>query len=137
MKRVVIDPGVLVSAALSETSTPARILAAVRSGRFVMITSPKLLAELEDVLSRPRIAARLDAQALAHLRQVLAAAPVTEDPPTVAVSRDPKDDYLIALAQGGEADYLVSGDGDLTVLADLIPPPVRTPTAFLAEMETW
>ena len=30
--------------------------------------------------------------------------------PAAAVSRDPHDDYLFAMAQIGEADYLVTGD---------------------------
>ena len=76
---------------------PAKIIEAARAGHFVLVTSPQLLAELNDVLSREKIAARLDPDGLALLREVLAAAPVTADPPGVAVSRDPKDDYLIAL----------------------------------------
>lgn len=89
----------LVSAALSASGNPARILEAVGSGRVVLVVSPQLLAELDEVLNRPKVAARLDGDALWFLRQVLAAAPVVEDPPVVAVSRDPKDDYLIALAR--------------------------------------
>ncbi len=124
------------SAALSRLGNPARIVEAAGAGRFVLVVSPKLRAELDDVLSRPKVAARLDSEALEHLREVIAAAPVTPDPPSVAVSRDPKDDYLIALAQRSEAACLVSGDEDLTVLVDIVPP-VRTPAAFLEELSTW
>lgn len=131
-----IDSGVLVSAALSRLGNPARIVEAARAGRFVLVMSPKLRAELDDVLSRPKIASRLDAEALDQVRRAIAAAPVTPDPPAVSVSRDPKDDYLIALAQRSGAACLVSGDEDLTVLTD-IDPPVRTPAAFLEELETW
>jgi predicted nucleic acid-binding protein len=35
-----------------------------------------------------------------------------------SVTRDPKDDYLVALAREAGADSLVSGDPDLTSLAD-------------------
>ena len=38
------------------------------------------------------------------------------------VSRDPDDDYLVALADSVRADALVTGDADLLDLAD---PPVR------------
>ena len=34
----------------------------------------------------------------------------------VEICRDPKDDFLLALAKKGKADYLVSGDKDLLVL---------------------
>ena len=124
------------SAALSRLGNPARIVEAARAGRFVLVISPQLRSELDDVLSRPKIAGRLDPDALAQVREAINAAPVTPDPPAVAVSRDPKDDYLIALAHHSEAACLVSGDADLTVLADLVPP-VMTPAAFLDVLSTW
>jgi len=40
--------------------------------------------------------------------------PITSELPKVC--RDPKDDYLLAYALVGEADYLVTGDKDLLVL---------------------
>ena len=54
----------------------------------------------------------------------------TGPPPIHCV--DPADDYLIALA-AAERAVLVSGDAALTTLADRIP--VRTPAAFLAELQ--
>lgn len=47
-----------------------------------------------------------------------------------ALSPDPDDDYLIALARVAGADYLVSGDRHLLDLADP-DPPVLTPRQFL------
>jgi len=42
---------------------------------------------------------------------------MAEDPPDPpSVTRDPGDDYLVALAVGAGADALVSGDRDLTDL---------------------
>jgi len=52
--RVVLDPGVLVSALITPTGTPARILAEARSGRFQLIVSPLLLDELREVLRRDK-----------------------------------------------------------------------------------
>jgi hypothetical protein len=81
---------VLVSAALSRLGNPAKIVEAARVGRFILVTSPTLLAELDDVLSRPKIAMRLDPEGLQRLREVLAAAPVTGDPPAVALTAIPR-----------------------------------------------
>jgi predicted nucleic acid-binding protein len=39
-----------------------------------------------------------------------------------AITRDPKDDYLIALAREAGVDAIVSGDGDLLVLEGIDPP---------------
>lgn len=36
-----------------------------------------------------------------------------------AVTRDPKDDYLLAYALVGQVDYLVTGDRDLLVLGQV------------------
>jgi predicted nucleic acid-binding protein len=36
-----------------------------------------------------------------------------EDPEVRAVTRDPKDDYLISLAEATRADHVVTGDRDL------------------------
>lgn len=52
-----------------------------------------------------------------------------------AVSRDPKDDYLLAYAVVGETDYLVTGDKDLLVLDSLGSLRINNPTDFAALME--
>jgi hypothetical protein len=59
---------------LSRLGNPARIVEAARAGRFVLVMSPKLRAELDDVLSWPKVAARLDPEALEHLREMIGAA---------------------------------------------------------------
>lgn len=51
-------------------------------------------------------------------------------PPSVG-SRDPDDDYLLALAIDRRA-YLVSGDQDLLVLSEDFP--ILTPAQFLAKL---
>lgn len=52
-----------------------------------------------------------------------------------AVTRDPKDDYLLAYAVVGETDYLVTGDKDLLVLDSLGSLRINNPTDFAALME--
>lgn len=56
MKRLVIDPGVLVSAFISpRRSAPAIILEAVLDRRVGIISCPALHAEITDVLSRGKL----------------------------------------------------------------------------------
>jgi predicted nucleic acid-binding protein len=50
----------------------------------------------------------------------------------VAVTRDPNDDYLVALAVAAQADALISGDRDLTDLQT--PVPILTPRMFLVRL---
>jgi len=47
----------------------------------------------------------------------------------VAETRDPDDEYLLALARSARVDVLVSGDRDLTDLL-ISKPPIETPTQF-------
>ena len=91
-------------------------------GRFEIIASPGLVEELERALAYPKLRRRipeLDAAALVRLIErgsVMREDPA--DPP--AISKDRRDDYLIALAAESEA-VLVTGDRDLLALAPELP----------------
>jgi len=52
--RAVLDPNVLVSAAISPAGPPRQILTAWTDERFELIVSSALLAELAEVLARPK-----------------------------------------------------------------------------------
>jgi len=94
-----------------------------------------LLAELEEVLGRKkfrRITADEAQRFVADVRSRAEAVPDAPEPWLVE-TRDPKDDYLVALARGAGVDALVSGDVHLTELVDLMPQ-VMTPAAFLARV---
>lgn len=115
--RVVADANILVSATLgrSPESPSVRIIDATLDGRIELVMSPRLLKEIADVLSRPRIRKRLSAEdAQLFLADVAAQVLMLADPlDPPSVCRDPDDDYLVALAVVAAADVLVSGDGDL------------------------
>jgi putative PIN family toxin of toxin-antitoxin system len=134
--RVVLDPGVLVSSVLAAGGAPAQVVDRWRDGEFDLIVSPKLLDELLEVLLRPRFrpfVEESDAQAYVEaLRGEALLFDDPEDPP--AVTPDPDDDYLVALAEAGDADVIVSGDSHLTDLADA-PVAVLRPREFLDELE--
>ncbi len=53
--RAVLDVNVLISALLSRTGTPARLLLAWQKGRFELIVSPGLLAELGRALADSKL----------------------------------------------------------------------------------
>jgi uncharacterized protein len=100
LERVVIDPAVLVSAFISPLGIPAALWQAVRDERFEMVTCPRLLAELTAVLQRPKFRryATLDEvnAFVAEVARYGTRLADVDDPPRV--SRDPNDDYLVALA---------------------------------------
>jgi predicted nucleic acid-binding protein len=60
-------------------------------------------------------------------------AEIAYPPPLPApVSRDPDDDAMLALAVAAQADFIVSGDGDLLVLNSFEGIPIVTPVQALA-----
>jgi len=79
------------------------------------VLCPTLLAEVEDVLARPRLRRRLDAASgSAFIDDLVTFIDHAPDPATVpAVTRDPDDDYLVALARRHRLDFIVTGDKDL------------------------
>jgi uncharacterized protein len=123
MLRVVLDPGVLVSAVLSSGGPPAQIVDRWREGEFDLIVSPKLLDELIEVLLRPEFRPFVEEAEVQGYVDALRGEAVLvadlADPPSI--TPDPDDAYLIALAEAAGAYAIVSGDSHLV---DLVDPPV-------------
>ena len=109
--RLVVDTNVLISALLVEASLPAHLIALWRQGRFDLLTSAEQLDELMRVTRYPKIRERL-APALAGrlINELRDIAVVLQNLPTVTVCQDPHDNYLLAMAVAGSADFLVTGD---------------------------
>jgi uncharacterized protein len=130
--RAVLDPNVLVSAATRHDGTPAHCLYAHAAGLYELVVSPLLLTELRGVLRRQKFRAYLTVERADRLVDALErTATVVDDPPVrEAVSRDPRDDYLVALARAADAHVLVTGDADLLVL-DIVRMTIATPADFL------
>jgi uncharacterized protein len=127
--RVLIDPGVFISALIgSRGGAPDLVVRAFVDDRIKVVASPRLLAELELVLRRPKFAAYVDERSVREfVERVRRHAMVVTDPvEQPAVTRDRKDDYLVALARSERVDAIVSGDRDLTDVG-LTAPAVWTP----------
>jgi putative PIN family toxin of toxin-antitoxin system len=132
--RAVVDVNVLISGVLSAKGHSAEILQASRDGLFELVISEMLLTELNRTLGYPKLRKRIPAEkASAFADWVRDYGTVGEDtggPPPVR-SRDPDDDYLLALAISQRA-YLVTGDQDLLVLGDDLP--ILTPAQFATKL---
>ena len=129
MINVLLDVNVLVAAMIS-SGVCSSILDAWLDGEFDVLVSPRLLAELEEVLARKKFEGFVTAEERTQIAELLRSRGILiEDRAPERVSRDPDDDYLIALARDGGAAAIVSGDKDLLVLKVQIP--VITPRDFL------
>jgi len=109
--RLVIDTNILVSALLAGTSLPAHLIVLWREGCFDLLTSAEQLDELMRVTRYPKIRERL-APALAGrlINELRDLAILLTGLPVASASPDPHDNYLLAMAASGSADFLVTGD---------------------------
>lgn len=132
--RAVLDVNVLISAAISPSGSPAKLVRAWAAGEFELIVSPALLEELRRALGYPKVARLIatdDAELLiAWLSRSATLAGDAVSPPPVR-SSDPNDDYLIALAAEQSA-VLVTGDRHLLSVGGSFP--IRNPAEFLATL---
>jgi uncharacterized protein len=130
--RVVVDTSVLVSAFIGHAeAAPSQVVSAWREGRFTLVVSPRLLDELAEVVARPKFQRWADqGRGSAYASAFAARAELHADPPSSPATRDPKDDYLVALARSSGADMLVSVDLDL-LTADVIDVELVRPAKLL------
>lgn len=139
MIRAVVDTNTLISGLISPLGAPAQITRHWKKGDFLLLTSPALLAELRRVLEYPRIADRLgwlDEERTQFVESFEALALITPGVLTLpGVTRDPKDDPVVACAVEGGAGFIVSGDQDLLVLGTYGKVRMVTPREFLALLE--
>lgn len=115
--RVVFDTNVVLSALLFRAGRLAWLRAHWQEGCIVPLVSPATARELTRVLgnSKLRLSEQYRLQALAlYLPYCESLDPVDKCP---VQCRDRKDQPFLDLAQSGNADFLVSGDADLLILA--------------------
>ena len=99
--------------------------------RFELIVSPHLISEVAAVLARPKFARYVTSDEVADFVEMLRNDAVVHPDPEVLepVTRDPRDDYLVALANAAGA-VLVSNDRDV-LEADIRGIEALTPREFL------
>jgi uncharacterized protein len=105
---------------------------------MVWVTSPEILEEITTVLLSPRVKKRhgLTAQQITQILEgLIQGAEITPGTLRANASRDPEDNKFLACAVEGQADYLVSGDKDLTDLKSYQDIPIVFPAAFLEIMD--
>jgi hypothetical protein len=140
MWRVVLDTNLFVSSLLVKTGLPAQALNAWRERKYLLVTSPSLIAEIVHTLSYP------------HIRRKY---PITDDEVTQLITLlekdalvvsgrseisgiipdEPDDEQVLACAFEGRADFIASGDRHLLELGEYQGIPILTVREFLNKLE--
>ena len=135
--KVILDANVFVSAAIRKGPSH-RLVDEWLSGvaRFEIVLCPALVAEIRSVLTtRPRLRKWISLDdARVFVDTVASAVDLVDDPEQIiALTRDAKDDYLVALARQHDVQVIVTGDKDLLEWSEQ-EPPVVNPAEFEARL---
>ena len=133
--RVVLDTSCLVSALIFSRRSFAWLRQAWQAQRFVALASRETVSELLRVLAYPKFKLTRDEQQalLAEFLPYVETVQIDTTPDGLPDIRDADDTIFLVLAAVGEADALVSGDGDIQALKAQFHIPILT----MAEFADW
>jgi putative PIN family toxin of toxin-antitoxin system len=136
MRKAVFDTTTLVSALLTPKGVSAQLLKHAVAGAFELWLSDDILAETRDVLfnrEHLRLNFTYTNRDVAEFCLLLKTfARIAVDLPSLQVSRDPEDDYVLATALAADASYLVTRDKDLLTLKTYQTVEMIHPEEFIA-----
>lgn len=115
--KVILDCNIWISFLLSRQDCLLQKM--LMDTRFDIYICEELLSEITNVARREKIRKRVSEYELQQLLKIIDAFCVKTTISQIAESiiRDPKDLYLLSLAETIDANYIVSGDKDLTDLS--------------------
>lgn len=139
MYRAVIDTNVFVSGGTVTASPPYQVINHWRNQDFVMVVSPQLIAEYEEVLMRPKVVKYTglsERETKQYIKEVRARAYVTEGELEVDVLKDdPDDNMILACAEEGMATHVVTGNTRDFSFKEYKGINIVTPREFLSILE--
>lgn len=131
--KLVLDTNIVISGLMFPTSPPGRVLDYWFDGDFAVVTCFEHIDELKQATRYPKVRERVRPHVVGRtINRLRATGIYCRKIPLVDLSSDPDDNYLLALAQAGEADFLVTGDkAGLLELGQFGPTRIVTARAFL------
>ena len=130
--RIIIDTNLWISFILSGNFS--KLDKVINDDSTVLLFSIELLEELTDVASRPKFRKYFPTEDLISLLyQIEKNSEFINVVSLVEICRDPKDNFLLSLAQDGQATHLISGDKDLTDLGNYGKTVIQTIAEYLKD----
>jgi putative PIN family toxin of toxin-antitoxin system len=140
MKRIVLDTSVVVAGLRTRLGAGNAVLRLVAQGRLVILATPPLFLEYEEVLKRPehQLVHGLAPEAIDEFLAELAALiePVEVHFQWRPQSRDPNDEMVLEAAINGRADALVTYNvADFVGITERFKVPLLRPADLLRRMK--
>ena len=116
VSRVIIDTNILISSLMSkEVSRLNKILA---EERVIVVFSRESWEEFFSVVKRPKFKKYFDKDKVSTLVSLLShISEFVKVASSVTICRDEKDNFLLELSKDSKANYIITGDLDLLILA--------------------
>lgn len=130
--RVLLDTNVLISAILFR-GLPREFLYLALRGNIDLVTSPTLMSEFQEVLSEKFGFTATEARALRTEMELIAESQTPKTLPNVVRDRD--DNEVLAAAELGGADVIITGDKDLLSLGSYAGIKIVSPRMFRESLE--
>lgn len=137
MIKVVVDTGIVVSAAFRDRTPEEVVLFIAEQAEFDWIVSPAILEEYNEVLARKKF--NLPSEILWNWREMFEqCTTIVALDLEIDFPRDQKDAKFLEQALTAEADYLITGDKDFEEAQKLIGTTIISVTQFKQLiMEKW
>ena len=127
--RIIFDTNIWISFLISKSLGDLDKL--ILNGKIVLLFSHELMTEFIDVTSREKLKPFFREEDVASLIDLIEVyGEIVTVKSNIRICRDNKDNFLLALAKDGKADYLVSGDKDLLALESFEKTKILSLTSF-------
>ena len=104
------------------------------AGNARLLFSKELITEIQETITKSRLKKYFGTNALEQMFSAFEPyIDLIEVESIVTICRDPNDNFLLALAKDGKADYLITGDKDLLELKKFGKTKIKTIVGFIEE----
>jgi len=134
--KLIIDTNLWVSFIISNKQNLLDTLLFRNKARLIF--SSELITEIQETIKKPRLKKYFATNALEEMLSTFE--PIIDlikVESIVTICRDPNDNFLLALAKDGKADYLLTGDKDLLELIKFGKTKIKTITSFFDETKNY
>lgn len=127
--RLIVDTNLWVSFLIGKELHYLKDL--IVAGKVKLVVSDQLLEELQLVTSRPKLSKYFEKQKVDELLTLIELISEKVKVKKIQrIGRDPKGDFLLALAKDGKADFMLTGDKDLLEIGKYYKTEIITVTEF-------